>query len=225
MTSQEEYFRRLISLHRGNEVVLHCIVNHVCVTGSFTEIIIHVLLGELIFTVLSWYLAAWGQRRQDRCKCWSILYICHWLFSGKCLVRDCKFGIRTLNQKTDNRVHVSICSLKNVPFPLLPQTFTEPFLLDTKPVLSYEILRLTTLHAPAPCSFNFTHPPVLSALLLILPASRFLVADFPLLVPVPFSVFGPSSLKDLSLPLSCRLSFTLEIYICNTMSSEFLISL
>ena len=95
MTSQEEHFRRLISLHRGNEGVLHCIVNHVCVTGSFTEIIIHVLLGELIFTVLSWYLAATGQRRQDRCKCWSILYICHWLFSGKCMVRDYKFGTRT----------------------------------------------------------------------------------------------------------------------------------
>ena len=124
-----------------------------------------------------------------------------------------------------NRVHVSICSLQNVPFPLLPQTFTEPFLFDTKPVLSYEIPGLTTLHAPALCSFKFTHPPVLSALLLILPASRFLVADFPLLVPVPFSVFGPSSLKDLSLPLRCRLSFTLEIYICNTMSSEFLMSL
>ena len=219
MTSQGEHFRRLISLHRGNEVVLHC---QPCVTGSFTEISIHVLLGELIFTVLGWFLAAQGQRRQDRCKCWSI---CYWLFSGKCMVRDCKFGTRTLNQKTDNRVHASICSLHDVLFPLLPQTFTEPFLFDTKPVLSYESLGLTTHHAPTPCSFNFTHPPVLSALFLILPASRFLVADFPLLVPVLFSVFGPSTLNDLSLPLPCRLQFTLEIYICNTMSTEFLMSL
>ena len=34
--------------------------------------------------------------------------------------------------------------------------------------------------------FNFIHPPVLSALLLILPASRFLAPDSPLLVPAPF---------------------------------------
>ena len=34
--------------------------------------------------------------------------------------------------------------------------------------------------------FNFTHPPVLSALLLILSASRFLAPDSPLLVPAPF---------------------------------------
>ena len=166
-----------------------------------------------------------GSEATGSLQVWVDIIICHWLFSGKCMVRDCKFGTRTLYQKTDNRVHVSICSLQNVPFPLLPRTFTEPFLFDTKPVLSYEILGLTTLHAPVPCSFKFTHPPVLSALLLILPASRFLVADFPLLVPVPFSVFGPSSLKDLSLPLRCRLSFTLEIYICNTMSSEFLMPL
>ena len=33
---------------------------------------------------------------------------------------------------------------------------------------------------------NITHPPALSALLLILSASRFLVSDFPLLVPAPF---------------------------------------
>ena len=32
--------------------------------------------------------------------------------------------------------------------------------------------------------FNFTHPPVLSAPLLILPASRFLAPDSPLLVPI-----------------------------------------
>ena len=34
--------------------------------------------------------------------------------------------------------------------------------------------------------FNFTHPPVLSALLLKLSASRFPVPDSPLLVPAPF---------------------------------------
>ena len=132
-----------------------------------------------------------GSEATGSLQVWVDIIICHWLFSGKCMVRDCKFGTRTLYQKTDNRVHVSICSLQNVPFPLLPRTFTEPFLFATKPVLSYEILGLTTLHAPVPCSFKFTHPPVLSALLLILPASRFLVADFPLLVPVPFSVSAP----------------------------------
>ena len=34
--------------------------------------------------------------------------------------------------------------------------------------------------------FNFTRPPILSALLLILSASRFLTPDSPLLVPAPF---------------------------------------
>ena len=33
---------------------------------------------------------------------------------------------------------------------------------------------------------QLTHPPILAALLLIVPASRFLLPDFPLLVPVPF---------------------------------------
>ena len=45
-------------------------------------------------------------------------------------------------------------------------------------------------------------PTVLSALQLILSDSRFLVADFPLLVSSPFSVFGPSILNDLPLPLT-----------------------
>ena len=36
------------------------------------------------------------------------------------------------------------------------------------------------------CLFNFTHPPTLSALLLILSSSRLIVVDFPVLVPVPF---------------------------------------
>ena len=48
--------------------------------------------------------------------------------------------------------------------------------------------------------FSFTHPPVLSVLLLILSASRFPVPDFPLLVPALF-VFGPSAWSDLPFPL------------------------
>ena len=43
------------------------------------------------------------------------------------------------------------------------------------------LLRLTSVTV-----FNFTHPPVLSALLLILSVSSFFVPDFPLLVPAPF---------------------------------------
>ena len=38
---------------------------------------------------------------------------------------------------------------------------------------------------------QLTHPPILSALPLIVPASRFLVPDLPLLVPVPFVSLAP----------------------------------
>ena len=49
--------------------------------------------------------------------------------------------------------------------------------------------------------FNFTHPPVLSALLLILYASRFLIPDFPLLVSVPSLSSAPLHGMTLRLPL------------------------
>ena len=49
--------------------------------------------------------------------------------------------------------------------------------------------------------FNFTHPPVLSALLLILYASRFLIPDFPLLLSVPSLSSAPSQGMTLPLPL------------------------
>ena len=39
--------------------------------------------------------------------------------------------------------------------------------------------------------FNFPHPPILSAHLLILSACRFLVPDSPLFFPAPFLSFGP----------------------------------
>ena len=39
--------------------------------------------------------------------------------------------------------------------------------------------------------FSFTHPPILSVLLVMLSCSRFLVSDFPLLVSVPFSSSAP----------------------------------
>ena len=61
---------------------------------------------------------------------------------------------------------------------------------------------------PAPFSYNntfltqvvfsFTHPPILSALLLILSASRFLTSDSPLLVPKSIYVFCPSTFPVLS---------------------------
>ena len=51
----------------------------------------------------------------------------------------------------------------------------------TKINVSRALLRLISVTV-----FNFTHPPVLSALLLILSASRFLAPDYPLLVPAPF---------------------------------------
>ena len=47
--------------------------------------------------------------------------------------------------------------------------------------ISWALLRLISVTV-----FNFTHPPVLSTLLLILSASRFLAPDSPLLVPAPF---------------------------------------
>ena len=47
--------------------------------------------------------------------------------------------------------------------------------------LSWALLRLLSVTV-----FNFTRPPVLSAPLLILSASRFLAPDSPLLVPAPF---------------------------------------
>ena len=46
--------------------------------------------------------------------------------------------------------------------------------------------RSILLHLTSVAVFNFTHPPVLSTLLLILSASRFLAPDSPLLVPAPF---------------------------------------
>ena len=50
----------------------------------------------------------------------------------------------------------------------------------------YKCIRRALLGLISVTVFNFTHPPVLSALLLILSASRFLVADFPQLVLAPF---------------------------------------
>ena len=49
--------------------------------------------------------------------------------------------------------------------------------------------------------FNFTHPPVLSALLLILSVSRFLVLNFLLFGSWAFSVFSPSTCNGLSILL------------------------
>ena len=51
------------------------------------------------------------------------------------------------------------------------------------------------------CLFNFTHPPILSALLPILSASRFLVPEFSGVGARAFSVLGPSTWNSLPLPL------------------------
>ena len=60
--------------------------------------------------------------------------------------------------------------------------------LSITKVTSRRIARLpiTSTAVTAATVFKFTHPPVLSALLLILSASRFLAPGSPLLVPAPF---------------------------------------
>ena len=57
--------------------------------------------------------------------------------------------------------------------------------VQNKHSLREKVLR-TPLRLISVTVFNFTHPPVLFALFLILSASRFFVPDFPLLVPAPF---------------------------------------
>ena len=52
--------------------------------------------------------------------------------------------------------------------------------------LFYKCITGTALSYISVTIFNFTHPPILSTLLLILSASRFLAPDSPLLVPTPF---------------------------------------
>ena len=62
--------------------------------------------------------------------------------------------------------------------------------------ISRALLRLSSVTVS-----KFTHPPVLSALLLILYASRFLIPDFPLLLSVPSLSSAPSQGMTLPLPL------------------------
>ena len=57
---------------------------------------------------------------------------------------------------------------------------------NTRETLSATYISRALLRLISVTVFNFTHPPVLSVLLLILSASRFLAPDSPLGVPAPF---------------------------------------
>ena len=57
---------------------------------------------------------------------------------------------------------------------------------STRSILSAINITRALLRLISVTVFNFTHPPVLSALLLILSDSRFLAPDSPLLFPAPF---------------------------------------
>ena len=79
--------------------------------------------------------------------------------------------------------HVLFQSLHRLPIPHWIQNK-----INTR---CYKCIMHTLFHLISVSVFNFTHPPILSALLLILSASRFLAPDFPVLVPVPFPSLAP----------------------------------
>ena len=70
---------------------------------------------------------------------------------------------------------------------------------------------------------NFTHHPVLSALLLILSASRSLTSDFSLLVPVPFPSSTPlNGIRDILIYGLCwnDLPFLSERILCGLLQIQ-----
>ena len=81
-----------------------------------------------------------------------------------CVLLDCEF-----------LTHVNLILLFAIPVwhPRFPLNGIKKYLTEWVNLISVTV-------------FNFTHPPILSAPLLILSASRFLTPDSPLLVPTPF---------------------------------------
>ena len=90
-------------------------------------------------------------------------------------IQNCAGRLILKKRKTDHITPVSISTLASNP--------TKNSVQDKHSAInvSWALLRLISVTV-----FNFTHPPVLSAPLLILSASRFLAPDSPLLVPAPF---------------------------------------
>ena len=88
-----------------------------------------------------------------------------------------------LQDKDTERVYTALMQDKDT-----ERVYTA-LLQDKDAELVYTALRIHDVNSTRLTSvtvFNFTHPPALSALLLILSASRFLAPDVPLLVPEPF---------------------------------------
>ena len=70
--------------------------------------------------------------------------------------------------------------------------------LMDRPISAVNVWSRPLLHFISETYLNFTHPSILSALLVIFSASRFLIPDSPLLVPAPFLVLDP--LHGITLP-------------------------